>query len=113
MGNDQFDLTGKVAIVIGATKGMGAAIADRFAASGARVTINSRTATDASAFANELNQTYEQVDPVAVAAAGDMTDKAPYKGWWTPRLRPSARSPPCLVADDPPMVRLVDCHARR
>ena len=38
-------LIGKAAIVIGATKGMGAAIADRFAASGARVTINSRTAT--------------------------------------------------------------------
>jgi 3-oxoacyl-[acyl-carrier protein] reductase len=80
MGNHQFDLTGKVAIVIGATKGMGAAIADRFAASGARVTINSRTATEASAFAKELNQTYEQVDPVAVAAAGDMTDKSALQG---------------------------------
>ena len=48
MGNDQFDLTGKVAIIVGATKGMGAAIAEQFAASGARVAVNSRTAARAS-----------------------------------------------------------------
>jgi NAD(P)-dependent dehydrogenase (short-subunit alcohol dehydrogenase family) len=90
MGNDQFDLTGQVAIVIGATKGMGAAIAERFVASGARVAVNSRTASEASAFAQYLNDQYlndqygndqdQRADPAAVAAAGDMTDKAALQG---------------------------------
>jgi 3-oxoacyl-[acyl-carrier protein] reductase len=75
MSNEQFDLTDKVAIVIGATKGMGAAIAERFAANGAQVTVNSRTASEASAFATRLNETYGRDVPVAVPAAGDMTDK--------------------------------------
>jgi 3-oxoacyl-[acyl-carrier protein] reductase len=75
MSNDQFDLTDKVAIVIGATKGMGAAIAERFAASGARVTINSRTAAEASSLARSLNERHGPGDPVALAVPGDMTDK--------------------------------------
>ena len=36
MSNDRFDLSGKVAVVVGATKGMGAAIAELFVAGGAR-----------------------------------------------------------------------------
>jgi NAD(P)-dependent dehydrogenase (short-subunit alcohol dehydrogenase family) len=76
MGNDQFDLSGKVAIVVGGTEGMGAAIAEQFAASGARVTVNSRTAAGAEAFAGRLNDSHARGEPVARAAPGDMTDKA-------------------------------------
>jgi 3-oxoacyl-[acyl-carrier protein] reductase len=76
MSDNQFDLFGKVAIVVGATKGMGAAITEQFAASGARVTVNSRTAAEADAFAGRLNDRYGRGEPVARAAPGDMTDKA-------------------------------------
>jgi 3-oxoacyl-[acyl-carrier protein] reductase len=76
MTNDQFDLTGKVAVVMGATKGMGEAIAHRFAASGAQVAVNSRTAADAAGLAQELNDRYGQGAEVATAVPGDMTDKS-------------------------------------
>ena len=76
MGNDHFDLSGKVAIIVGATKGMGAAIAEQFVASGARVTVNSRTAAEAEAFVGRLNDRHGGGEPVARAAPGDMTDKA-------------------------------------
>ena len=75
MGNDRFDLRGKVAIVVGATKGMGAAIAERFVASGARVTVSSRTVAETVAFAERLNRTYGQGHVVAHPAPGNMSDK--------------------------------------
>jgi NAD(P)-dependent dehydrogenase (short-subunit alcohol dehydrogenase family) len=75
MSNDRFDLSGKVAIVIGATKGMGATIAEQFAASGAKVVVNSRTAADAQEFAATLNDAHGHGEVIAVAKAGDMTSK--------------------------------------
>jgi 3-oxoacyl-[acyl-carrier protein] reductase len=76
MGRDQFDLSGKVAIVIGATKGMGIAIAEQFAASGAQVVVSSRTASEAEELAATLNDRYGNTTTIAVAKSGDMTVKS-------------------------------------
>jgi NAD(P)-dependent dehydrogenase (short-subunit alcohol dehydrogenase family) len=64
MGNDRFDLHGRVAIVTGSTKGMGLAIARRFVASGARVVVSSRNAQECAAVAAELNA--QHGDEVAI-----------------------------------------------
>ncbi len=49
-----FDLTGKVAVITGSTKGIGRAIAEEYAKAGAKVVISSRKADACDKVANEL-----------------------------------------------------------
>jgi 3-oxoacyl-[acyl-carrier protein] reductase len=58
-------LEGKVAIVSGSTRGIGRAMAERFAAEGARVVVNGRRQEDADAAAAEI--------PRSVAVGGDLS----------------------------------------
>ena len=53
-----FDLTGKVAVITGSSKGIGRAIAERMAEHGAKVTISSRKAGPCEAVAAAINAKY-------------------------------------------------------
>ena len=76
MGEVRFDLTDKVAIVVGGTKGMGEATSRLLAASGAKVVINARTQADVDALAAELNAQHGAGSNPVVGVAGDMSEKA-------------------------------------
>jgi gluconate 5-dehydrogenase len=67
--NKLFDLTGRLALITGSSRGIGRAIAEGYAAAGARVIINGR---DKDAVAT----TVKALGSNAVAAPFDVTDKA-------------------------------------
>lgn len=67
-----FDLTGRVAIVTGASKGMGRAIAAILAQAGARVVVSSRTQADVDKVAAEISPEKGQ----AIGIAADISDVA-------------------------------------
>src|SRR3546814_2431007 len=54
-----FDLSGKVAIVTGSTKGIGEAIVHRMAEHGAKVVVSSRKADACEKVAGEINAKYK------------------------------------------------------
>jgi 3-oxoacyl-[acyl-carrier protein] reductase len=71
------DLAGKIAVITGATKGMGRAIAERFCAGGAKVVVSSRTAAEVRDLVDALNARYGGADgPVAAGDTCVIEDKA-------------------------------------
>lgn len=81
-----FDLTGKVAVITGATKGIGRGIAEHMAAQGARIVVSSRKRDECDAVALELNERYGKhgeiiakgatCDPDILADIGRFSDDA-------------------------------------
>ena len=66
---DPFDLTGKVAVVTGSSRGIGQAIAERLAQRGAKVVISSRNQDACEEVARAINTAYGDGSAVAVAAS--------------------------------------------
>lgn len=69
-GIKQFDLTGKVAIITGGSKGLGFAMASGLASAGAGVLLASRNLAEAQAAADEIARDYGKR---AIAFCGDLT----------------------------------------
>ena len=63
-----FDLSGKTAVITGSSKGIGKAIAEQFAAHGARVVISSRKPEPCQQVADELNKNHGDGTAIAVPA---------------------------------------------
>lgn len=73
--NDNFDLSGKVAVIIGGSKGMGLACAELFARSGASVMITSRNQAEAETAADTINEKFGNGKTLVVAKSADMVRK--------------------------------------
>lgn len=71
---DLFDLTGKVAIVTGSSRGIGRACAEALAAHGANVVISSRKQEACEAVAATINEVHGSGRAIAIAA--NISDKA-------------------------------------
>jgi len=71
-GIDQFNLSGKAAIITGGSKGLGLAMAAGLASAGANVMLVNRNAEEGNQAAEELNDTYETK---AVSFSADVTNR--------------------------------------
>ncbi len=70
--NSLFDLSGKIALVTGATKGIGRGIADRLAEHGARVIVSSRDAKACDEVAQEISEKHGRGRDIAIGLACDL-----------------------------------------
>jgi len=73
-----FDLSGKSAVITGSTKGIGLAIANQFAAHGAKVAISSRKAGPCEQVASDINARYGA--GTAISAPANISSKADLQG---------------------------------
>lgn len=69
-----FDLSGKIALVTGSSRGIGRAIAKAFAEHGGKVVISSRTQSDCDLVAREINDKHGAGRAIALSAS--LSDKA-------------------------------------
>jgi len=70
-----FDLSGKIAIITGSSRGIGKAIAARMAEHGAKVVISSRKADACEAAAAEINDAYGKGREVAISIPANIARK--------------------------------------
>jgi NAD(P)-dependent dehydrogenase (short-subunit alcohol dehydrogenase family) len=63
-----FDMSGKVAVITGSTRGIGRAIAERMAEHGAKVVVSSRKQDVCDAVTKEINDKFGKATAVAIAA---------------------------------------------
>src|SRR3954452_7685486 len=63
-----FDMSGKVAVITGSTRGIGRAIAERMAEHGAKVVVSSRKQDVCDSVAKEISDKHGQGTAVAIAA---------------------------------------------
>src|SRR5437899_2734555 len=74
----QLGLTGKIAMVGGASKGLGFAVARALALEGARVSIASR---DAAAIAGAATRLQQETGAAVMAVAADLADAGAIASW--------------------------------
>ncbi|MAY66462.1 MAG: short-chain dehydrogenase [Rhodospirillaceae bacterium] len=74
-----FDLTGKVALITGSSRGIGKAIAEAYARQGAKVVITSRKLDACEAVAAQINKENDDTPGEAMAAACNVSDAGQLK----------------------------------
>jgi NAD(P)-dependent dehydrogenase (short-subunit alcohol dehydrogenase family) len=84
--NSERPLEGKIAVVTGASRGIGRAIAQRLASAGARVAVVARSLLpgDGSPYLGSLSETVDVISRaggVAVAVEADLSDTSKDRGW--------------------------------